>query len=132
MHADENKDELAGRGKTTIVDSVVAKVAGIAAREVSGVHALGGGAARALGAIREAVAGVDQTQGISTTIDQGQVAVDVVIVAEYPTPLPEVAEQVRRAIVHAIEHIVGMHVTEVNVTVNDVRQPLTEDAQPAQ
>ena len=34
-------------GKTTIADSVVAKVAGIAAREVAGVHALGGGGARA-------------------------------------------------------------------------------------
>ena len=32
-------------GKTVINDAVVAKVAGIAAREVPGVYALGGGAA---------------------------------------------------------------------------------------
>ncbi|MEW1957808.1 Asp23/Gls24 family envelope stress response protein, partial [Kineococcus sp. NPDC059986] len=34
-------------GATTIADTVVSKIAGIAARDISGVHALGGGAARA-------------------------------------------------------------------------------------
>ena len=46
-------------GKTTIVDPVVAKIAGIAAREVPGVHALGGGAARVFGNLREAVGAKD-------------------------------------------------------------------------
>ena len=44
-----------GTGRTVIDDGVIAKVAGIAAREVPGVHALGNGAARALGAIRGAL-----------------------------------------------------------------------------
>ena len=39
-------------GRTSIADSVVAKIAGIAAREVSGVHEMGAGAARAVGTIR--------------------------------------------------------------------------------
>ncbi|RRD49069.1 Asp23/Gls24 family envelope stress response protein [Arachnia propionica] len=111
------------QGKTTIENSVVAKVAGIAARETRGVHALGGGVARALGAIREAVASADQTQGISVEVGERQVAVDVVIVAEYPSPLQEVADGVRSNIIDAIENIVGMEVTEVNVTVNDVHLP---------
>ena len=110
-------------GKTTINDGVVAKVAGIAAREARGVYTLGGGAARALGAIREVVSGVDQAQGISVEVGETQVAVDVTIVAEYPTPLQQVAAGVRSAVIHAIESIVGMEVTEVNVTVNDVHLP---------
>lgn len=110
-------------GKTTINDGVVAKVAGIAARESRGVYTLGGGAARALGAIREVVSGVDQAQGISVEVGETQVAVDVTIVAEYPAPLQEVADGVRSAVIHAIESIVGMEVTEVNVTVNDVHLP---------
>ena len=117
-------------GKTVINDGVVAKVAGIAAREAHGVYALGGGAARAFGAIREAVAGTDQTQGISVEVGETQVAVDVTIVAEYPAALQDVADGVRRGIIQAVESIVGLEVTEVNVTVNDVHLP-SDDADQA-
>lgn len=120
-----SKDQMPG--KTVINDSVVAKVAGIAAREARGVHALGGGAARAIGAIREVVAGADQTQGISVEVGEKQVAVDVTIVAEYPAALQDIAEGVRNGIIRAIEEIVGMEVTEVNVTINDVHLPGDED-----
>lgn len=119
------------RGKTVINDAVVAKVAGIAARDVPGVHGLGGGAARALGAIRDAVNAKDLSQGIKVEVGESQVAVDVSIVAEYPVPLQDVASAVRTAVSSAIETLIGMEVTEVNVTVNDVHVPSddTDDAQ---
>jgi len=110
-------------GKTTIVDPVIAKVAGIAAREVPGVFALGGGAARVVGAIREAIGGTDLTQGIRVEVGETQVAVDVTIVAEYPLALQDVADGVRRNVIQAVETIVGLEVTEVNVTINDVHLP---------
>ncbi|GAA2050439.1 Asp23/Gls24 family envelope stress response protein [Leifsonia soli] len=118
-------------GKTVISDAVVAKVAGIAAREVPGVHALGGGAARALGALREAINATDHGQGISVEVGEKQVAADVTIVAEYPVSLQKVAADVRAAIVQAIERIVGLEVTEVNVTINDVHLPSDDDDQEA-
>ena len=116
------------KGKTTIDDGVVAKIAGIAAREVAGVHALGGGAARMVGAIREALSTADLSQGISVEVGEKQVAVDVTIVAEYPTSLQRVADEVRAAIAHAMRELVGMEVAEVNVTVNDVHIPSDDDA----
>lgn len=108
------------RGKTVIHDTVVAKIAGLAVREVRGVHALGGGAARALGAIREAISTADHSQGITIEVSESQVAVDVSLVAEYPVPLRQIAEDVRAAVITAIETLVGLQVTEVNVTINDV------------
>ena len=120
---------LPGSGKTTIEDSVVAKIAGIAAREASGVYALGGGAARMVGAIRDALNTTDLSQGISVEVGETQVAVDVTIVAEYPVSLQKVADDVRSSIYRAMEELVGMEVTEVNVTINDVHIPSEDDDQ---
>lgn len=114
-------------GKTEINDSVVAKIAGIAARDVPGVNALGGGAARALGAIRNLANSTDLAQGISVEVGETQAAADVTIVAEYPTNLQDVAQGVRTAVATAIESYVGLQVTEVNVTVTDVHIPSDDD-----
>ncbi|AMM20161.1 alkaline-shock protein [Frondihabitans sp. PAMC 28766] len=113
-------DSSTGKGKTTIDDTVVAKIAGIAAREVTGVHGLGGGAARAIGAIRSVVNNKDLTQGVSVEVGETQVAADITIVAEYPAPLQDVADGVRSSVAQAIESIVGMEVAEINVSINDV------------
>lgn len=123
--------EGASAGRTTIAEGVVAKVAGIAAREVAGVHALGGGGARALGAIRDAVNATDLTQGVKVEVGETQAAADITIVVDYPTPIQEVAENVRTAVTTAITRLVGLQVVEVNVDVNDVYLP-TDDADGAE
>jgi len=115
--------ETASAGRTTIAESVVAKVAGIAAREVPGVHALGGGGTRALGAIRDAVNATDLTQGVKVEVGETQAAADITIVVDYPAPIQEVAENVRDAVTGAITRLVGLQVVEVNVEVNDVHLP---------
>ncbi|QHC60317.1 Asp23/Gls24 family envelope stress response protein [Rathayibacter sp. VKM Ac-2760] len=110
-------------GKNTIADGVVEKVAGIAARQVAGVHDLGGGAARAIGAIRNAINAQDRGQGISVEVGEKQVAADITVVAEYPVALQKLADSIRSAVSEAISSVVGMEVTEVNVTVADVYIP---------
>jgi uncharacterized alkaline shock family protein YloU len=114
-------------GRTVIADAVVSKVAGIAARDVPGVFALGGGAARAFGAIRDVIGSTDLTQGVRVEVGETQVAADVTIVVEYPTPMHAVAEQVRAAVAEAIEQLIGMDVAEVNVAINDVHIPGDDD-----
>jgi uncharacterized alkaline shock family protein YloU len=114
-------------GKTVIADPVVAKIAGIAAREVPGVYALGGGAARVVGAIRDAIGTTDLGQGVKVEVGETQVAADITITVEYPTPLHEVSNAVRVAVADAIERLIGMEVAEINVTVSDVHIPGDDD-----
>lgn len=121
-------NEDTSHGKTTINDAVVAKIAGIAAREVPGVHDLGGGASRAIGAIRNRLNSQDHSQGVSVEVGETQVAADVTLIADYPMSLQKVADGVRDAITDAVESLVGLEVTEVNVTVADVYIPSEDDS----
>ncbi|GAB3398467.1 Asp23/Gls24 family envelope stress response protein [Schumannella luteola] len=118
------------QGKTTIVDPVVAKIAGIAAREVPGVFALGGGAARIIGSVRDAIGNTDLSQGVKVEVGETEVAADVTIVVEYPQPLQTVAEGVRAAVADAITGLIGMQIAEINVIVTDVHVPGEDTAEP--
>lgn len=109
-------------GRTTIADSVVSKIAGISAREVSGVHDLGGGAARMVGAIRERIPGsrTNLQQGVSVEVGERQAAIDIDIVADYGISVLDLSTGIRRNVIAAVERMTGLEVTEVNVLVNDV------------
>ncbi|MDQ6750155.1 MAG: Asp23/Gls24 family envelope stress response protein [Actinomycetota bacterium] len=120
-----------GRGDTTIADGVVTKVAGIAAREVAGVHDLGGGAVRAIGAMTQRVGiGDERTQGVTVEAGEREAAVDLTIVVEYGEPIPRVAEALRENVIRRIEGLTGLSVTEVNIAVSDLHFP--GDDQPAE
>ncbi|MGW9404445.1 Asp23/Gls24 family envelope stress response protein [Arthrobacter sp. NPDC055585] len=112
-------------GRTSIAEQAVAKVAAIAARAVPGVHSLGTGAGRTLGAVRDAVAGSDSsaTAGVNVEVGETEAAVDVTLVADYGIPLTGLADSVRSAVYSAVEDLVGLNVVEVNVSVADVHIP---------
>ena len=119
---DDSSALVTKQGKTTIADTVVAKIAGIATREVSGVHALGGGTARAVGALRERIPGgrTNHAQGVAVEVGERQAAVDIELTAEYGVAIADLANSVRRNVITAIERMTGLQVAEVNVTVQDV------------
>jgi uncharacterized alkaline shock family protein YloU len=118
------------RGNTTIADAVVTKVAGIAAREVRGVHDLGGGVSRALGSVTQRVGiGDERSQGVSVEVGEREAAVDLTITIDYGESIPQVSQGVRDNVVKRIEGITGLSVTEVNVMVNDLYFPGDESPQ---
>jgi uncharacterized alkaline shock family protein YloU len=135
--SDKSSDQLTSResagpselqtakGNTTIADSVVQKIAGVSAGEISGVHALGGGAARTIGAIRERIPGSSQSsgQGVAVEVGERQAAIDLDVVAEYGVSIVELSRAVRRNVISAVEGMTGLEVTEVNVDVNDIHLP---------
>lgn len=121
------------RGATTIADSVVAKVVGIAAREVPGVYAMGGAPARALGRFTQQVGiGDERAQGVSVEVGQREAAADLTIVIEYGESIPRVAGEVRANVIRRIEGVCGLDATEVNISVVDLHFPGDDEQEQAE
>ena len=120
------------QGKTTIAASVVQKIAGIAAREISGVYAMGGGVSRAFGAIRERIpgggTGAANIAGVQVEVGEKQAAIDLDLVVEYGASIVDLARAVRRNVITAVEAMTGLEVIEVNIAVNDIHLPEIETA----
>ncbi|CAN5807911.1 Asp23/Gls24 family envelope stress response protein [soil metagenome] len=115
--------ELTGdRGRTAIADSVVAKIAGIAAREIPGVYKMGSGSARAFGAIRDRlpVGGEGLSQGVKVEVGKREAAIDADIVVEYGMSIVDVSQGVRSNVIDRVEGMTGLEVKEVNVFVDDI------------
>ncbi|MFE0134323.1 Asp23/Gls24 family envelope stress response protein [Streptomyces sp. NPDC059037] len=122
----------ATRGRTTIADGVVEKIAGLAARDVVGVHAMGGGLARTFGAVRDRVPGGSKSvsRGVKAEVGEVQTALDLEIVVEYGVSIADVAHAVRENVIGAVERMTGLEVVEVNIAVSDVKLPDEEDDEP--
>lgn len=119
----------ASRGRTTIADGVVETIAGMAAREVPGVHALGGGFARTMGAVRGMVPGgrTSVTRGVKVEVGEIQAAIDLALVVEYGVAIADLAAEVRENVIAGVERMTGLEVVEVNIAVNDVHLPDDEE-----
>ncbi|MEU5364339.1 Asp23/Gls24 family envelope stress response protein [Streptomyces sp. NPDC005925] len=120
------------RGRTTIADGVVEKIAGLAARDVDGVHAMGSGISRTFGAVRDRVPGGAKsvTRGVKAEVGEVQTALDLEIVVDYGVAIADVARDVRENVVAAVERMTSLEVVEVNIAVSDVKLPEDEDEEP--
>ena len=115
------------RGNTTISDAVVSQVAGIAAQEVEKVQ-MGGGAAAAVGGFLQSVTGGSSgggnySRGVSVEVGEEEAAINLTMAVEYGVSIPQVTEAARRNVINRVENLVGLQVTEVNISVNDVQFP---------
>jgi len=119
-------------GNTTISNTVVAQIAGIAAlqAEVEGIQ-MGGGTSAAVGDFLQSVTGsvtgssgsVDYSRGVSVEVGEEEAAVDLTMTVEYGQSIPQITEAARRNVINRVESFTGLRVTEVNITVNDVQVP---------
>jgi uncharacterized alkaline shock family protein YloU len=116
------------RGNTTISNAVVSQVAGIAAQEVEGVQ-MGGGTSRAVGGVLDNVRGgaSGTTRGVTVEVGQEETAIDLSMAVEYGRSMPQISEAVRSNVIRRVENLVGLRVTEVNITVNDVLFPRLQE-----
>jgi uncharacterized alkaline shock family protein YloU len=114
-------------GNTTISNSVVSQIAGIAAQEVEKVQ-MGGGASAAVGGFLQSVTGGSTgggnlSKGVSVEVGEEEAAIDLTMAIEYGQSIPQITEAARRNVINRVESLVGLRVTEVNITVNDVQVP---------
>ena len=122
------------RGSTSISDSVVSKIAGIASQEVDGIR-MGSGGSQAVSGLLGSITGGSsgsQTQGVSVEVGQEEAAIDLTLTAEYGKSIPQLAEAVRRNVANRVESLVGLRVTEVNLTVSNIFFPQQEAEQERQ
>ena len=120
------------RGNTTISNSVVSQIAGIAAQEVEKVQ-MGGGTTAAVGGFLQSVTGGvtggstsgggNYSRGVSVEVGEEEAAVDLTMTIEYGQSIPQITEAARRNVINRVESLTGLRVTEVNITVNDVQVP---------
>ncbi len=122
-------------GTTSISNSVVQKIAGMAASDVSGVYRLGGGAANAISSLKNRLPGSSApsvTQGVSVDVGEVEASVVVNLTAEYGVAIQDVAAAVRRNVKSAVTRMTGLAVTAVDVNVDDVHLPTDADTDPSQ
>ena len=108
-----------------IADDVIAVIAGAAASEVPGVAAMAGGFA---GGISEVFSGKKNfAKGIKVEAGEKETRIDVNIIVEYGTRIPDVAFEIQNRVKKAVEGMTGLKVVEVNVHIQGVNTDTTEE-----
>lgn len=108
-----------------ISEEVVSVIAGIAVSEVSGVVDTAGGFA---GGISEVLSGKKKlSKGIKVEVGEKETKIDVNIIVEYGTRIPDVAFEIQNKVKKSVKEMTGLDVLEVNVHVQGVRTPADMD-----
>jgi uncharacterized alkaline shock family protein YloU len=118
---------LSDRGATTISDTVVSTIAGMAAQEVEGVH-MGGGVSRTAGGVLGSLTGSEsKTSGISVEVGRTETAIDLKMGIEYNKNILQTVEEVRRRITDRVQSMTGLRIKELNATITDITFPEKEE-----
>ncbi len=124
--------EIEGEIKTEnegikISNDVVAVIAGVAVSEVPGVSGMSGGFA---GGISEVLSGKKNlAKGIKVEVEENIAKIDVNIIVEYGSRIPDVAYEIQNRVKKAVESMTGLIVEEVNVHVQGVNTDTAKEEQ---
>lgn len=128
---DETKEKIQDESKTAktensentengieISNDVIAVIAGVAVSEVQGVASMSGGFA---GGITEVLSGKkNMAKGIKVDKTENSAKIDVNIIVEYGSRIPDVAFEIQNRVKKSVESMTGFKVEEVNVHVQGV------------
>ncbi len=104
-------------GEVKIANDVVAMIAGLAALEIDGVHAMSG---KAKDAILGKVGVKNLAAGAKVTVENGVVSVEMSVILKYGYNIPDTSKQIQERVKSAIETMTGLEVSDVNIRIADV------------
>jgi uncharacterized alkaline shock family protein YloU len=110
---DENPSGISG--VITLDENVVSTIAGLAARDVDGIHSVGRS--------RLISFGDNAARGVHSEVGKTQAAFDIDVVLEYGSDVRDVAKQLRAKTAGEVEKMAGREVVEINVHVVGIHLP---------
>lgn len=122
----EELEEINVTPDSSIVISgeVVSVIAGVAVSEVKGVVDTAGGFA---GGISEVFSGKKKlSKGIKVEVGEKETKIDVNIIVEYGTRIPDIAFEIQNKVKNAVKEMTGLDVVAVNVHVQGVRTSMEQ------
>lgn len=113
----QNNKKTVTHGAVKIADEVVKIIAGLAASEVPGVAGMSGGV---VGGIAERLGRKNLSKGIKAEVGEKETAIEISIIVEYGTRIPEVASQIQQKVKEVVQNMTGLKVKEVTINVQGV------------
>lgn len=107
-------------GEVNIADEVIAIIAGMSAVKVEGIYSMSGGFA---GSLRNMLGRKDLSRGVKVEVDEDLVNINLYIVVEYGSSIPEIAWEIQDNVKETVEGMTGMEVLNVDVHVQGVEFP---------
>jgi len=112
----ENKE----MGTIQIANEVIEIIAKLAAAEVDGVAGMSGSV---VGGIAGMLKGKNKnlSKGVEVEAGDEQASVNLSVIVEYGTSIPDIANEIQKKVKHAVESMTGLVVKETNVKVQGVQ-----------
>jgi len=114
--------ELEVGGETSIDDDVIGAIAGVAAKEIEGVSALGGQSLRRT--IAERVGGSEErARGVEVEAGRREAILDLELRVVYGFSIPEIVIKVRQVVAERVLDLAGLVTKEINIKVTAIDFP---------
>ena len=107
------------KGELTYEDKVIQKIIGLSLENVPGLLAIDGGFFSNL--TGKLINTDNVASGVNVEVGKKQVAVDLNVIVEYQTSVPELYKKIKEVVVSEISKMTNLEVVEVNVDVVDIK-----------
>lgn len=125
MENTTNNEIFDNTGNVNISDEVISVIASLTASGIKGVAGMAGGA---IGGFAEFIGKKNPSKGVKVVKEDDKLTIDLAIIVEYGAKIPDVAWELQDKVKNEVESMTGLSVVTVNISVDGVNVPTTEEA----